>query len=167
MKVSGNKSRVKQLHRMDSLKAVTSALAKGDVVEIKDYIEHTSVFDDENGIEQKRVADYLEVTAKGVDYRLPVSEFTKYAAVGENPAYKSEGDKCAFPKSFTIDSAKARTLNTDDSITLFPIRAYSSESRNKMRNNEITWVDLVSDANNLREDNTFAPIQDYVISTQY
>jgi len=166
-KVSGLKTRVKQLHRMDNLKEVTKALAKGDVVEIKDYITHTSEFTDADGEEVKRVADYLEVTARGVDYRLPVNEYTKYVLEGEAPAYKSEGEKCGFPKSFTIASASDRKLDTDDGITLYPFRAYKKELTDKVRANEMTWVEMVSADDAVKADNKLAPSQNYSIECQY
>jgi len=167
MKTVGTKSRVKAQHRMDSMKDLVKALEVNAVVEIKDYVQHDAKYTDNDGKEQERAADYLEVTANGTDYRLPVTEYTRYGLEGTTPAYQTEGEKCAFPKSFTIKGATARKLNTDASVTLYPMRAYKADVRQELRDNKITWVEMVSDDNNVVEDNKFAPIQDYVIETKF
>jgi len=129
----------------------------GEKVTFNDIV--TGELDGTNG--QKVVNDVIMAKkADGTQCKVPVREFLKMGIQGQGTHYKSEdnNDDVNMPNGFTVVSKEDRK-SRDGKTVVYPAASY--KLADAFFKGEVDYNGLVEGG--LKEDNTFAPIQNYTI----
>lgn len=119
---------------------------------------------EQNG--RKVANDTIKATSSdGRTIKLPVREFLKMDISGDGKHYKGEtgSEEVKLPTAITI--VKSEDRKDRNGNTVYPLFSYKKSDEFLAEGSTMTWDELV--AGDIKEDNTFKPVQNYTIEVEH